>query len=187
MDAPEAVLEGLYQAHAHELHGFARRRVGRQEAEDVVQDAYLHLLQRGAIAALEHPRAYLFRIAANLAVDAARKTKTRCRYAEDEIDFLGLAAQSASPEACVEGAMELRAFRASLDELPPPCREAFLLNRIDELTHAEIAKRLGVSVRTVDRHMARAVSHLRQRLHREAPGANGAGTDGMKASIGQRA
>ena len=77
MSAPDAVLTGLYLAHAHELHGFARRRVGRQEAEDVVQDTYLHLLQRGAAATLEHPRAYLFRIAANLAVDLARKTKIR--------------------------------------------------------------------------------------------------------------
>jgi RNA polymerase sigma-70 factor (ECF subfamily) len=170
MGAPEAVFESLYQAHAHELHGFARRRVGRQEAEDVVQDAYLHLLQRGAIGALEHPRAYLFRIAANLAVDAARKTKTRSRYAADEIEFLGLATSAASPEATVEGAMELRQFQASLNELPPLCREAFLLNRIDELTHAEIARQLGVSVRTVDRHMAKAMSHLRRRLRRSYKG-----------------
>ena len=41
MSASDAVLAGLYQAHAHELHRFARLRVGRQEAEDVVQDTYL--------------------------------------------------------------------------------------------------------------------------------------------------
>ncbi|MGH6800117.1 MAG: sigma factor [Methylocella sp.] len=38
------------------MHGFARRRVRRQEAEDVVQEAYLHLLQHGTAATLEHPR-----------------------------------------------------------------------------------------------------------------------------------
>lgn len=187
MDTSEAVLESLYQAHAHELHGFARRRVGRQEAEDVVQDAYLHLLQRGTIAALEHPRAYLFRIAANLAVDAARKSKTRSRYAEDEMEFLGLAANAASPEAIVEGVMELRQFRAFLSELPPLCREAFMLNRIDELTHAEIAKRLGVSVRTVDRHMAKAVNHLRRRLNKIIQGPSGATVSRTKTSVGQGA
>ncbi|WP_051335425.1 RNA polymerase sigma factor [Methylocapsa acidiphila] len=187
MDARDAALKSLYKAHAHELHGFARRRVGRQEAEDVVQDAYLHLLQRGMIAGLEHPRAYLFRIAANLAVDAARKTKTRSRYAEDEIEFLGLVANSASPEATVEGAMELRLFHASLSELPPLCRTAFLLNRVDELTHAEIAKRLGVSVRTIDRHMAKAVAHLRRRLHRFAEEASRGKADPARISIGQSA
>ena len=50
MSAANTALAGLYEAHAGELHGFARRRAGRQEAEDVVQDAYLHLLQRGTAA-----------------------------------------------------------------------------------------------------------------------------------------
>jgi DNA-directed RNA polymerase specialized sigma24 family protein len=59
------------------VHGFARRRVGRQEAEDVVRDAYLHFVQRGTAATLEQPRAYLIRTAANLAVDFARKAKIR--------------------------------------------------------------------------------------------------------------
>jgi DNA-directed RNA polymerase specialized sigma24 family protein len=76
MSAANAALAGLYQAHADELHGFARRHVGRQEAEDVVQDTYLHLLQRGTAASLEQPRPYLFRIAANLAVDMSQSTET---------------------------------------------------------------------------------------------------------------
>ena len=75
-DISNAALAGLYRAHASELHGFARRRVRRQEAEDVVRDAYLHLVQRGTAATLEQPRAYLFRTAANLAVDFARKAKS---------------------------------------------------------------------------------------------------------------
>lgn len=162
MSASDAVLAGLYQAHAHELHGFARRRVGRQEAEDVVQDTYLHLLQRGAAATLEHPRAYLFRIAANLAVDLARKAKIRSRYhAGDNVEIDQLAGNAGSPEAASEGAMELRQLQAALAELPPLCRAAFLLNRIDGLTYAEIAERLGLSIRTIDRYMVRAWNHVR--------------------------
>ena len=57
--------------------------------------------------------------------------------------------------------MELRRLQASLRELPPLCRAAFLLNRIEDLTHAEIAARLGVSVRTIDRYMVKAWEHLR--------------------------
>ncbi|QBR71675.1 RNA polymerase subunit sigma-24 [Beijerinckiaceae bacterium] len=166
MSASDGVLAGLYQAHAHELQGFARRRVGRQEAEDVVQDTYLHLLQRGAAATLEHPRAYLFRIAANLAVDLTRKTKIRSRYAGDNIDLEQLSGNSGSPEAASEGAMELRRLQAALAELPPLCRAAFLLNRIDGLTYAEIGERLGLSVRTIDRYMVRAWSHVRGQVGR---------------------
>jgi RNA polymerase sigma factor (sigma-70 family) len=162
MSTANAALAGLYQAHANELHGFARRRAGRQEAEDVVQDAYLHLLQRGTAGTLEHPRAYLFRIAANLAVDLARKTKIRLRYAGEGFALACNAEARASPEAAAGGAMELRRLDACLCELPPLCRDAFLLNRVEELTHAEIAGKLGVSERTIDRYMVRAWDHLRE-------------------------
>jgi RNA polymerase sigma factor (sigma-70 family) len=166
MSAANAALAGLYQAHANELHGFARRRVGCQQAEDVVQDAFLHLLQRGTAATLEQPRPYLFRIAANLAVDLARKTEVRLRYAGEGFALACNAAAPASPEAAAGGAMELRRLQTSLAELPPLCRDAFLLNRVEELTHAEIAARLGVSVRTIDRHMVKAWEHLRRHFGR---------------------
>lgn len=110
---------------------------------------------------LEQPRPYLFRIAANLAVDMARKTKIRLRYAGAGLEFACNAEAPASPEAAAGGVMEVRRLQASLAELPPLCREAFLLNRIEELSHAEIAARLGVSVRTIDRHMVKAWEHLR--------------------------
>ncbi|MGI8570296.1 MAG: RNA polymerase sigma factor [Methylocella sp.] len=161
MSAFEAVLAGLFHAHAHELHAFARRRAGRQEAEDIVQDTSLRLLQRGAAATLEHPRANLFRIAAHLAVDLARKTKIRSRYACENVELDHLSGNTGSPEAASEGAWELRRLQAALAELPPLCRAAFLLNRIDGLTYAEIAERLGLSVRTIDRYMVRAWIHVR--------------------------
>ncbi|MGH6812580.1 MAG: RNA polymerase sigma factor [Methylocella sp.] len=170
MSAANAALTDLYQAHASELQGFARRRAGRQEAEDVVQDTYLHLLQRGTAATLEHPRPYLFRIAANLTVDLARKTKVRLRYAGEGFALACNAEAPASPEAAAGGAMELRRLQASLRELPQLCREAFVLNRMEELSHAEIAGRLGVSVRTIDRCMARAWAHLHGQFGRGCAG-----------------
>ncbi|HTV33278.1 MAG TPA: sigma-70 family RNA polymerase sigma factor [Methylocella sp.] len=169
MPAADAALAGLYLAHAGELHGFARRRVGRQDAEDVVQDAYLHLLQRGGAATLEQPRAYLFRIAANLAVDFARKAKTRLRYAADGLDPGVEGLEMANPEAAAVASLELARLSVLFSKLPPQCREAFLLNRIEGLTHAEIAERLGVSVRTIDRFMVKARTYLQHFLVLGAP------------------
>jgi RNA polymerase sigma factor (sigma-70 family) len=167
MSQANAALAGLYQAHARELRMFARRRLGRQEAEDVVQDAYLHLLQRGTAATLEHPRPYLFRVAANLAVDFARKAKVRLRHASEGLDFACNTSPPPCPEAAVGGVMALRRLEAALAELPGLCREAFLLDQIEELSRAEVAARLGVSVRTIDRYVARALAHLRERFGRE--------------------
>ena len=74
MYGANTALAGLYETHARELQSFARRRVGRQEAEDIVQDTYLHLFQRGTAGTLERPRPCLYRIAANLAVDFGEAT-----------------------------------------------------------------------------------------------------------------
>lgn len=164
MQANNSALAGLYQSFAGELHSFARRRVGRQEADDIVQDTYLHLLQRGSAASLEHPRPYLYRTAANLSVDYARKTRVRLRYLSAETEFSFGAEGSHGPEAAGGAKLELQRIQAALDQLPQLCREAFVLNRVEGLSRAEVALRFGVSVRTIDRHVARASAHLRMAL-----------------------
>jgi RNA polymerase sigma factor (sigma-70 family) len=161
--ANETALAGLYDSYASELHGFARRRAGYQEAEDIVQDTYLHLLQRGTAATLEHPRPYLYRIAANLAVDLARKTEIRRRYSSEWAEFYYCGGEGPpTPEAAGGAILELQRLHAALAELPQICRQAFLLKRVEGLSHAEIARRFGVSVRTIDRHIARALTRLRE-------------------------
>jgi RNA polymerase sigma factor (sigma-70 family) len=164
MYAANTAIAGLYQAYSRELHAFARRRAGRQEAEDIVQDAYLHLLQRGTAGTLEHPRSYLYRTAANLAVDVARKAKVRLRHLQEENQFFCNAEGPPSPEAAAVSALELQHLEIALSGLPQICRQAFWLNRREGLSHSEIAQRLGVSVRTVDRQLARAAAHLRETL-----------------------
>lgn len=61
-----------------------------------------------------------------------------------------------SPETAAEDGQQLDRLRAVLAGLPPLCRHAFLLNRLDGLTHAEIATRLGISQKTVERYIIKA-------------------------------
>jgi DNA-directed RNA polymerase specialized sigma24 family protein len=142
MSALNAALAGLYQAHATELHEFARRRVGRQEAEDVVQDTFLHLLQRGNAATLEHPRPYLFRIAANLAVDLARKTKVRLRYGATASRSPAMRRLRPVPKPPPEGRSPVRRF---YDGSPEPTASAapMILGELDR----GLVRQNGIEVR----------------------------------------
>jgi len=158
---PSASLQDLYRSHAIELLQFARRRVGTQEAEDVVQDAYLHLLQHKTDEPIGNARAYLFRVTANAAIDQMRKSKTRNTHQASEggdPDALDNA-RALAPEPIFAWRL-----RAALDKLPVAQRQVFLLNRIEGLTYPEIAARLGLSVRTVDRHLLKALTVLKEQL-----------------------
>ncbi|MBG0810725.1 sigma-70 family RNA polymerase sigma factor [Methylosinus sp. H3A] len=161
MSSSEKVLDKLYQDYAPALRRFARRRVGAQESEDIVQDIYLHALQRVDVTKLESPRAYLFRIAANLSVDAIRRDRIRSRYVEEAARAADQAERSNSGDT-IAMLMELQKLCASLERLPPLLREIFLLKRLEHLTSAEIATRVGISVRTVERLLARANDEIRR-------------------------
>jgi RNA polymerase sigma factor (sigma-70 family) len=159
-------VEGLYRSHASELRRFARRLVGTQEAEDIVQDAYVLALQKGEVLASDHPRAYLFRIVANLTIDAMRRARVRlsCPKTRAALEILAKNVHDGGNSA--ESLIELRQSCAFLDELPASCRNAFILYWITDLSQWETAGRLGVTVRTVERHLLRAREHLQRRVGR---------------------
>jgi len=163
MTSSEKALDALYQDYAPALRRYTRRRVGAQESEDIVQDIYLHALQRVDVGKLECPRAYLFRIAANLSVDAMRRDRIRLRYVEEAARAADQAERSNSSDT-IATLMEFQKLRESLERLPPLYREIFLLKRLEHLTSAEIAARVGISVRTVERHLARANDEIRRDL-----------------------
>lgn len=160
MPTLNAEFDRLYRSHTRQLTAFARRRVGALEAEDIVHDAYIRALHEESVTRVPCQSAFLFRIVANLTVDTARKALVRSRYANERL----MNSQPAQePAASIEDRVELRQLCVQLDELPPVCREAFLLYFIEDLDHAETAQRLGVTVRTVARHLTRARRHLRRR------------------------
>jgi RNA polymerase sigma factor (sigma-70 family) len=140
-----------------ELVRFLTRRTGRTAAEDVVQDVWLNLKERGDSESWREPRAVLYKTAANLGTDTWRRDVHTQRLFSGE-DALGDAAcPNPGPERQAEAASQLEQLYTALEQLPAECREALLLNRIDGLTHAQIADRLGISTKTVQRHIERAL------------------------------
>jgi len=164
MSVAEPEIAKLYAAHARELYSFVRRRIGCQEAEDIVQDTYLHLLQCWRDTKLECPQAFLFRIAVNLTTDALRKTKIRAHYSIEDIDFGALTVSDPTPEETTGSVLELEQVLTVLHELPLSWRTAFLLRRLDQLTYTEIAGQLGISTRTVERYVLKVSEFLNNHI-----------------------
>lgn len=162
----------LYSEHHGWLQAWLRRRMGCvDDAADLAQDTFVRLLGRPvqtlAPEVLREPRAYLAAVAHGLLVDFWRRGELERAYLAD------LAAQpetlQPSPEERLSAVQMLRAIDALLQGLTPKTRAAWLLHRLDGLTHAEIATQLGVSVPRVRQYLANAMRHAYQLRFCTAP------------------
>ncbi|PHV18791.1 sigma-70 family RNA polymerase sigma factor [Janthinobacterium sp. GW458P] len=163
----DAVVARYYQ----ELLNFCWRSLRNREAAfDLVQESYVRVLgaQDGAREpAVREPRALLYRTARNLLIDQHRRAALR---RHDALDVLPEAAHPAAPlhlqpEQALEGSQDWQACVAAIDALPPRCRDAFVLHVFEELPHAQIAARMGISVSMVEKHIARGMLSCQAQLH----------------------
>lgn len=146
---------------------FLLRRVGNASlAEDLTQETGLRALGAGAAASIENPRAYLFRIASNLALDHQRHRRQGVELEDAEALGRAVPDRAPSPEAVALHRGELARLLAAVQELPPRCREVFVLAKFDGLSYAEIARRLGISRNTVITHMVAALKRLEREMER---------------------
>jgi len=143
-----------------ELLQFFARRADRHRAEDLVQDVWLRLRERSDPESWLAPRAVIFTVASNLAVDASRRKARDRALVSTDPTLLPSLPMATDPAVETELVNRLERVALALAELPPLCRDAFLLNRLDGLTHAEIAVALGVSRKSVQRYVERAVLHM---------------------------
>lgn len=160
-----ASLLGLVAVHYQELVRRLTRRLGSPHAAaDVAQETYLRLEGLGTVPDVRNGRAFLFRVADNLAIDHQRGQATRGRYftAIDDVDHR--ASDEPDPETALLHKQRLRRLAQAVAELPPKCREVFLLHKLDGLTYGEIAARLGISRSAVEKHMIKALAHCRDRV-----------------------
>ena len=139
-----------------DLLRFLRRRGRQRAAEDIVQTVWLKLRERGEDPQTwQEPRAVLFTTAANLGTDHHRRETVAERALSQEA--ASAEAAGPDPEGHADAVGQLERLSVALEKLPEQCRRAFLLNRLEGLTHAEIASQLGVSTKTVQRHIERAL------------------------------
>lgn len=129
-------------------------------AADVAQEAWTHAA--AATTPVHDPIGFLHRIARNLTLDRLRQRSRKPL----ELDAAPqhVADGAPGPDRIVADRQTLARVSDAIDALPSRCREAFLLARLDGLSHSEIAARMGISARTVENHVAMALLRLREVL-----------------------
>lgn len=133
----------------------------REIAAELAQEAYIRLLVNGSHMPIIAPEAYLFRIGRNLAVDYRRSSYGKIEFLNLDENVL---CPLLSPDEMAALRQQCELLIDAVATMPRSCCDVFLLRKIDELSFGEIAARLGISEKTVQRRLVRAMLHCHQRL-----------------------
>jgi RNA polymerase sigma-70 factor (ECF subfamily) len=154
----------LYKRYSKRLYKFCHSILkSQEEAENLIQDAYLNLWENRYIVEKDHSvKSYLFTIAYNSAISIIRKKARESVF----IEYLKSLQEINEEPVNVE--LEYKELTYKLDEiikaLPQRQKEVYLLHKVEGLKYNEIAERLNISVNTIENHMSRALKTIREKL-----------------------
>lgn len=158
LSAHHRAMHALYSEHHGWLQNWLRGKLGcAADAADLAQDTFLRILLKRELREIGMPRAFLRTIARGLVIDHWRREELQRAYLESIAHLPE--AQAPSPEARELVLELLEEISRMLDGLKPKVRTAFLLAQCEDLSHRQIAERMGVSQRSVERYVAEALYH----------------------------
>ena len=156
---------------------------GREDIEDLIQETYARLAAL-AEAEIGHPQAYVFATVRNVAADQLRRKQVVTIRSVADISRLNVIDGEPDAETRLTAHEELERLRTAIDRLPPQCRAVFVLRKVEGLSQAETARRLGLAQGTVEKYVARGMRLCAAWLTRsEGPGeaaSHGADSEGQK-------
>ena len=158
--ADSALLQAYRENERDLIRFLARRLRCAFTARDLAQDVYLKLHTLDEAVEVRNGRAYLFRIAANLATDHLRTERRRAELLAEAQDFLWAPSETRTPERELSGRQDIARLRRAAESLPPLTREIFRRNRFANETQRDIADSLGLSLTTVEKHIRKALDRL---------------------------
>jgi RNA polymerase sigma factor (sigma-70 family) len=141
----------------------------KADIDDLRQDVYLRVCEAAQKEFPDQAKPFVLATARNLLIDRARRERVVPIEAIVEFDTMGIALDAPSPERAVIARDELRQLQAAIEDLPPRCREAIILGRVEGLTGREIAARMGISEKTASEHLAKGLYALTETLHGKTP------------------
>lgn len=158
--------------------------------EDVIQEMYARLLMAPAVESIRYPKQYALQTARAIIIDQIRHSHVVSITLSGSLEMLDVSEPEANAEERLEFRSEVLAVASALKQLPAACRQTLILRRLEGLSQKEVAQRLGISEKMVEKHMMRGVkllyalfgrggksrersSHMREEAHNQ---------DGLKKS-----
>jgi RNA polymerase sigma factor (sigma-70 family) len=136
----------------------------RHEVQDLRQETYVRVYEAAANSRPQAPKSFLFATARNLMADHIRRRRIVAIDAVGDLDALNVLIDTISAEHRASVQQELRRLAEAIDRLPPKCREAVWMRRVDDLPQKEVATRLGISQKTVEKHVMKGMKLLANAL-----------------------
>ena len=155
------VFERIYKEHSKPLYRFLYYKYGDEvKSEDAVQEVFAKLWQRCSEYTLTNIKSLIYTAAKNLMLNELQKSKVRLNYASSNEH----SAYAESPEFALEEKQFKMQLEKAINQLTVNERQVFLMNRIDQLTYAEIANQLDISQKAVEKRMHQALMKLQNEL-----------------------
>ena len=151
----------IYTRYWKQLYADAYKRLKNKEmAEEIVQEVFTSLWhKRGALNITQTLGGYLFTSVSNLVIDQYRKDLVRARYKES-FKLVYSETDNSTEDAILVKELE-HTIEHEVNSLPDKCRSVFELSRVEHKTNKEIASELGISEKTVEHHITKALKHIR--------------------------
>ncbi len=154
----------LFLRNKRGLLSYLTRRVGREDASDLLQETFLRALRHDQFETVADSSAFLQKIAINLTKDFARRRTTEVKYLEFGDLPEEVASDDAPPQEKIEREQKSRLVLAAIEALPPRCREVCILVMHEGVPLDQVAKRLGISETMTRRHLRLALLRCRASL-----------------------
>jgi RNA polymerase sigma-70 factor (ECF subfamily) len=173
-----------------EVRGWLRRHMhtlSASDIDDLLQESYARVWSAN-LAGIGNGRSYFYTVIRNLLLEQARRARIVPMERMGEIEELRLISDEPGPEQRASARQEFEKLQRVIANLPTQCRRAFEMRRLEGYSQREIAERMGISEKTVEKHVAKALARVIESMgttpdstpERLSTGANQHGTRNSK-------
>ncbi|MGJ4728090.1 RNA polymerase sigma factor [Luteimonas sp. SDU101] len=140
----------------------ARTWPHRDDVYDLRQETYVRVYEAAARSRPASPRAFMYATARNLMADRIRRGRVVSIEVVGDMEALNVSLEEPTPDDKAGTWQQLKRLADALDRLPDRCRHAVWLHKMEDLSYREVAARMGVSVKTVEKQISKGIRRLAQ-------------------------